>query len=208
MAKQREHTNVCVVESRWWRAKNTSVRNVFELLSDLHTGSSNGYEYEMANSRVGFKEVVERQLANPNVNYMTLATHGSGQGLTLFNDDGISRSVLRNILKRTDDHRNLVGLHLGSCSFFNKNIAEFLYDEDISPWWVAGYEESVSWVESTSLDFLFFNKILEHDDELDDPVKTIRTVTSELAADCGGLVERLSFQVFICLPHKSTERIL
>lgn len=204
----RSHTNICVIESRWWEAKNTSVRGIFDLLSDIHTHSHNGYEYEMANSRAGFQEVVERQLTNPKCNYLTIATHGSHKGLKLFNEEGISRAMIRNILKRDERGRNLVGLHLGCCSFLDERLADFLFERDISPWWIAGYGHTVSWVEATSLDFLFFNKLLEHDDNFKSPIKTIKRVADMLRKECGGLVEKLDFQIYTGVPDKFVEKLL
>jgi len=42
---QRKKTNICVIESKWWAETNTSVRGMFDLLADLHTGTPHGYEY-------------------------------------------------------------------------------------------------------------------------------------------------------------------
>ena len=155
------HTSVSVIESRWWQASHESVRPLFELLSELHTGSSNKFDYEMCNSKAGFREAIERQLGNPECSYLSLNTHGNKQGLQLFNEEGVSRTVLRNAFHRESEQRNTAGLHLGCCSFLSSVLAEFMYQADISPWWIAGYGEKINWVESTSLDFMFFNKLLE-----------------------------------------------
>jgi hypothetical protein len=179
---------------------------MFDLLSDLHTGSHHGYEYEMANSRAAFQESVARHLRNENCNYLYVASHGNDTGLSLFNDDGISRTLIRNLLKRHSDERYLAGLYLGSCSFISKDIIAFLYEEDISPWWVAGYNKEIGWIESTAFDFLCFNKILsEMPKYADDPVRIIRKVAEQLDGECGGLTKKLGFQIYLCERSKIVE---
>ncbi|MGP0059791.1 MAG: hypothetical protein ACLPID_10945 [Beijerinckiaceae bacterium] len=209
MGNSLKHSNLCVIESRWWQSRNTSVRGMFELLSDLHTGSHHGYEYEMVNSRTGFQESVGRLLQYERCNYLYIATHGEESGLAMFNDDGISRAVIRNLLKKHQEERNLVGLYLGSCSFLQPELVEFLYEEDISPWWIAGYSRKIDWIDSTALDFLCFNKILSEERNLsDNPVKLIRKVAKQLSAECGGLIRKLGFQIYLCEQHPKIDELL
>ena len=87
MKREREHTNICVIESKWFDEANTSVRGVYELLADLHVGTPHAYNYEMSNSRAGFVEALQRQLRCDDSNYISIATHGTKRGLKLFNED-------------------------------------------------------------------------------------------------------------------------
>jgi hypothetical protein len=208
---QRKKTNICVIESKWWGETNTSVRGMFDLLADLHTGTPHGYEYEMSNSRAGFVEALERQLKSDDSNYIAIAAHGTRQGLKLFNEDGVSKTVIRNILKNDDPPvgRNVIGMHLGCCSFLNRHSIEFLNREDISPWWIAGYYKEVDWVESAALDLIFFNKLLSIDnDARANPTTTIRNVASKIARECSGLVKRLGFQIYLLEPGYEVQELI
>jgi hypothetical protein len=130
------------------------------------------------------------------------------------NEDGVSAAVIREILKNDDLHegRNIIGMHLGCCSFLNRSAVEFLRgddEEDIAPWWIAGFNKRVDWIEATALDFLFFNKLLDNDKNATaNPVKTIRNVASGMMRECRGLARRLGFQIYLLEPDCAVEAIL
>jgi hypothetical protein len=204
---ERKHTNICVIESRWWNAKNTSVRAIFELLADLHTGSPHGYEYEMANSKGGFLESFKRQVNKKQYtarcHYLTISTHGSDKGLEMFNGDSISRIDLKEILKK-DERRSLIGLYLDCCNFLSEDLVRHLYEGEISAWWIAGYTKKADWIESLALNFIFFNKLLTHDKSVTaNPVKTIKKVASEIKKECDGLTEKLGFKIYALEEEKN-----
>ncbi len=192
----RKHTNICVIESRWEQNKNTSVRSVFELISDLHCGTHHAFEYEMANNKNGFIETIKRQLDNKLINYIIIETHGNNGNITLHNKEEITRTILRNSLIR-DNNRNLIGLHFGSCSFIGDDLALFLYEGDISPWWISGYGEDVNWIDALAFEFLFFNMIISKDRENKNSIKVIEEVCGKIKNECAGLIKRLKFQVYI-----------
>ena len=52
---------LAVVESRWERKKNYSIRSIFDLISDLSYGDTHGYHYEMVNDERALREIVSRQ---------------------------------------------------------------------------------------------------------------------------------------------------
>ena len=211
MKSKRKHTNICVIESRWWREKNTSVKVIFDVLADMHTGSPHGYDYEVANNRAGFEETLKRQLKNDDSSYIAIATHGSRQGLELFNDEVVSRAVIRNILKNDclPEGRNTIGVHLGCCTFLDRSAAEFLNRGDIGPWWLAGYSKSVDWIESTALDLMFFNKLLLVDNNVTaNPVATIKKVAFKIAKESNGLAKRLGFQIYLLEPGSEIQELI
>lgn len=188
-------SGLAVLESRWWKNSNTSVRGVFDLIIDLNFDSHHDYDYEMVNSKAAFTESFQRYALDKKTNFISIASHGCREGIQLYNNDIVSRSIIRNILKRDTNIRCLSGLHLGSCFFGAKNLARFLFEEDISPWWVAGYSKRIDFARSTALDFIFFNEILEGD--ADDPVKTIKKVSKFLRAKAGGLCDSLQFGIYM-----------
>lgn len=191
----KKHTNICVLETRWWTGRNTSLRPIFELISDIHCGDHHSFEYEMINNIGGFSETFSRQINNALVNYLVIAAHGDEQNIYLYNNQSISRTLIRNKLKK-DDNRQLVGLHFGSCSFLNENLARFLYGKDISPWWISGYGGKVDWIDASAFEFFFFNKILKMDLNQNHPTENIDNVCKQLWEQCPGLIKKLKFQVY------------
>jgi hypothetical protein len=199
-----KNCHLCVIESRWWDRSNTSVRGIFDLLSDLRTGSPHGYDYEMANSRAAFTESITRNMKKESCNYLYIASHGDANELSLYNDENVTRAVLRNALKKDHGDRNLCGLYFGSCSFVNQDTANFFYEENITPWWIAGYSKKIDWISSTALDFMVFNKLLSGGDQaLDNPVPHIKKVARQLNQECAGLMKKLGFQIYLCEPQQN-----
>ncbi len=187
--------NIAVLESRWWEGKNTSVRGMFDLLSDLYCDNHHAYHYEMCNSGAALKEALSRYVnKDEDTHYISIASHGSETGLSLYNKDSISRAEIRNILKRDSSNRAVAGIHFGSCLFGTEELAIFLHAEDISPWWIAGYGATVDFVKSTMLDLLFFQELLNH--KRKDPVRQIHEVSQSLIETVPGLIKALDFGVY------------
>lgn len=194
--KKKIHTGLAVLESRWDDDRNLSIREIFNLISDIHTNSSHSYDYEMVNSRVAFIEAFRRYRSLERTNYLSIHCHGNEQGLCMSNKDSISRAILRNCLKG-DENRYLSGLHIGACSFINSSLVEFLYCGDISPWWIAGYGKDIDFIESTGLDFIFFHKLISFNgykklSEID----KIRIVSNQMSEEMPGLIKKLDFCIF------------
>lgn len=84
-----------------------------------------------------------------------LATHGSPTGRLWTLEERIPLDELARLLKKAS---SLVGLHLGSCSLGQeKNLAKLIKETRLR--WVAAYDQEVPWLESTSLDLLFWSWI-------------------------------------------------
>lgn len=52
--------DLAVIESRWWRQGNSSVRGLFDVLADIHEDNPASYHYEMFNNRASLNEIVRR----------------------------------------------------------------------------------------------------------------------------------------------------
>ncbi len=160
-------TKIGVVESRWHDAtngikKNTTVKPLFDFLSDLHYGNHHAYDYEMVGTQQAFVSALGRIAKSKATTVAYLAMHGSNEGLHLHGGDRITRTILKNTLLRiaNDKSSNLVGLYFGSCLFGSRALAEYLFKKDAAVTWIAGYQESVDFVSSSGLDLLFFNTLL------------------------------------------------
>jgi hypothetical protein len=160
-------TKIGVIESRWHDAtngikKNTTVKPLFDFLSDLHFGNHHAYDYEMVGTRAAFVDALSRIARSRATTVAYLAMHGSDSGLHLHGGDKISRTVLKNSLLQVsrEGGSNLVGMYLGSCMFGTHALADYLFKNDAPVVWIAGYQESVDFVSSSGLDLLFFNTML------------------------------------------------
>ena len=160
-------TKIGVIESRWHNAtngiqRNTTVKPLFDFLSDLHFGNHHAYDYEMVGTQDAFVSALERMARSRAITIAYLAMHGSDSGLHLHGGDRITRTILKNTLRRITQERDskLTGLFFGSCLFGSRALADFLFKHDTSVAWIAGYQESVDFVSSSGLDMLFFNTLL------------------------------------------------
>ena len=146
--------DLAVVESRWWDSSNDSVRGLFDMLAGLHRGNPFAYHYEMFSDADSLRGVVKRIARQKDIHNIYIAAHGTGDGNHIKAADGrISRVQLRNMLRGIHS-RTLHGLFLGTCNFGQQteNIVE-----DIGLTWIAGYRESVDWVNSSAMDLYFWN---------------------------------------------------
>ncbi|WP_189381979.1 hypothetical protein [Gemmobacter nanjingensis] len=179
-------TKIGVIESRWHDAangikKNTTVKPLFDFLSDLHFGSHHAYDYEMVGTQGAFVSALERISRSRATTVAYLAMHGSDTGLHLHGGDRISRTILKNILLRItrENGSNLTGLYFGSCLFGSRALADYLFKNDAPVTWIAGYQESVDFVASSGLDLLFFNTLMAV--RQDAPTLTKRQQIGEVA---------------------------
>jgi hypothetical protein len=101
------------------------------------------------------KEVISRLDGRTKPRLVYLASHGSELALAGPGKNIISRAVARNAFST---HR-FDGVYFGSCEFMNTKNAKFLLLESewISPWWFAGFSQSVPWITSTVFDIMFFD---------------------------------------------------
>ena len=160
-------TKIAVIESRWHAPgngirKNTSIRPLFEFLSDIHFGNHHSFDYEMVATQRALDEALRRLALGPGVTVAYLAMHGNEKGLHLHSGERVSRTHLKNTLRdiTAQNGAALSGLFLGSCLFGAKSLAEFVFQGDVNVTWIAGYNRSVEFVSATSLDLLFFNTLL------------------------------------------------
>jgi hypothetical protein len=151
----------------------------------------------MANSEVAIKEAIPRIASYRECRHLYIATHGDDKGLAFINNDRLTRTELRNLLRdiRETNGSTLRGLHLGSCLFGTDRLADFIYSDEICIKWIAGYSEVVPWIESATLELLFFNELLQHSDET--ASQAIKLTAEKLLKVARGLVKELGFGIFV-----------
>ncbi|MFH1278834.1 MAG: hypothetical protein ABIK65_10700 [Candidatus Eisenbacteria bacterium] len=84
-----------------------------------------------------------------------VATHGSRAGRLWTLEGTIPMVTLARILRPA---RSIAGLHLGSCNLGQPAILDGLVAKT-NLQWVAAYDQEVPWIESTTLDLLFWSWI-------------------------------------------------
>jgi hypothetical protein len=193
------HTGIAVIESKWFEGSNVSVRGLFDLVADLATDTPHGYHYEMASSEAALKEAIPRIAKDNTCRYLCLAMHGNRKGLQLINGDQVTRTELKNMLVRIRGQRGakLAGIHMASCIFGTQEIAEKLFSTPTELRWMAGYTETVDWIESSALDLLFFNYLADLDDMPLTEIQKIHAVARNLKKNVSGLVEKLGFGIYV-----------
>lgn len=194
---------LAVLEGKWWDEKNTSVRSIFDVLSDLMVGSTHGYYYEMFSGSDSLEGIVRRVGSWNAMKFIYIGAHGDEKGVygSLGPVEGwVSRTKVRNAILRLNGVENakVYGLYFGSCSFLTAANAEFILTstaDDALPSikWVAGYSDVVDWIDSTIVDLYFFRHLMDAEGTSLERVKH----TANLVRENLPLAATLGFQVYV-----------
>ncbi len=195
-------TGVAVLESKWWRKWNSSVRSSFEMISEQTKDNAHAYHYEMANSLAALDEAIPRIAGYRNCRYLYVATHGSAQGLDLFNGERVTIPYLKEVFLGLPQGSRLYGIYLASCAGCSESIAAELLEGDTGVVWIAGYKNAVNWLPSSALDMLFFSELITAEKQGEEA--KIRHVSERLRGLVPGLVTDLGFRIFM----KSRNKII
>lgn len=147
-------SHIAVVEGRWFKGRNVSVRSLFDLISDLHFDSPHEYHYEMFNNGAALTEILPRIVSTNNIYNVYLAAHGSAEGVFGSNGEVVSTETLGDIIDLTNESKGrLDSIYFGSCHFGHCDNLEDLIvkgrGEHIR--WLAGYTKSIDFIKSSML---------------------------------------------------------
>jgi hypothetical protein len=92
-----DHTHIAVLESKWFKNSNVSMRNLFELIADIGTENPNSYHYEMAGSPGAAIEAMSRIATYRKGRYLCIGTHADEKGLEFLNGTTLSRTMIRRV---------------------------------------------------------------------------------------------------------------
>ena len=148
-----------VIESRWWRESNDSVRGLFDVLAGIHVDNPFGYHYEMFNNTESIKEIIGRIAADPAIHHLYIAAHGSAKGISGAGDNVVRHDVLGRMLSDLRADR-LYGVYMGCCEI-GVRVEELINNSGLT--WLAGYTCDVDWVSSSVMDLLFWDIYLSRD---------------------------------------------
>jgi hypothetical protein len=197
-----QHTRIAVIETRWSRNQNVSVRPLFDLLSESWCAQPHGYHYEMAGSVVAAREAIARVANDERCRALYLAAHGVEAGLTLHNGETLAVSGLAASLHhvRRPLEKPLHGVFLSACETGTQAAAHAVLtkpDGHAAPIsWLAGYDRTVNWIDTFALEALFFNTWIRFQ-ENNTPERAAGIVAERLANEVGGLIQSLGFRLFV-----------
>lgn len=197
-------TTLAVIEGKWFRNQNISVRSLFDLISDLKFGSPHEYHYEMFNNAASLQEILGRLGSTDKVHNIYVAAHGSTDSITGSNEEDIGYIKVKNAIKQiSESNGRLNSIYFGSCLFgTHENLSSFLFEGHGNKIrWVAGYTKEINFVKSSMLDMLFWDIYLNC--EQGSPLSRIEFVTKTLKDQVGGLIDELGFKVLTRNLNKS-----
>ncbi len=189
-------SQLAVIEGKWSKRTNISVKGLFDILSDINFKTPHAYTYEMFCDSTSFNNITNRMGANSDIRYLYIGAHGN-QNLISGSGGDISKIQLKNALVKLNNGA-MEGLFLGSCLFGHEENGSFLLNppNNNNPpiKWIAGYTESIDWIDSSVLDLLFWNKFFYSDGT---PVERIRSVAKQIKQLVPGLIDELGFRIYI-----------
>jgi len=198
-----DRQELAVIEGRWNPDLNISVASTFDMLSDLLYGTPHGYFHHHFSNAQSLEHVIRHVASRQHLRFLYIGAHGNQTHIagSLGSDDGkVTRSQLKNILWKiwSQGLGHFDGLFLGACGFATNENAEMLLCGDKAPKslkWVAGYAETIDWVDSSLLDVLFFRRVLAAAGS--SPVERVKWAARDLEALAPGLCAKLGFNVYI-----------
>lgn len=156
------HTGLAVIESRWWEYGNDSVRPLFETLAGILYGNPHAVRYDMFAEKASLSQIINEVSQDGSYHSIYIGSHGDNGSIYGLGESKISRTELRNILIKANDHHSISGLYFGSCLIATAQNASFWLPDNYETGleWVAGYTTKVDWVDSSAVDMIFWSKYL------------------------------------------------
>lgn len=184
---------IAVIEGKWFKRQNTSVRGMFDLLSDIYCDSPHHYHYEMFNDGRTFREILMRLSAADGIHNIYVAGHGAENAIFGSNGEAISKTIIKNtIAEAAEKAGRLDSLYFGSCLFGTLDILKELIEAGSRIRWIAGYEKSIDFIDSSSFDWLFWNRYIRTEGTA---LERIYKTVDQIQRDGPGLIQRLGFRV-------------
>ena len=191
-------SQLAVIEGKWEKRSNISIKGLFDILSDIYFDSPHSYIYEMFCDAAALNNIIKQMGEDKQVRYIYVGCHGSLDSIS-GSGGKVSKTQLKNTLVRLSGNGSIIeGIFLGTCFFGQQENAEFLLipPKNNNPpiKWVAGYTESIDWIDSSVLDLLFWKKFFESSGT---PVERIRYAAQEIKRAASGLIEELGFCIYV-----------
>ena len=197
-----EHLGIAVFESQWYPRYQISVKPLFHFLSDVYCDRPDGFVYERFVGAQSFGEVHGYAIRQSRVRYIYIASHGEKDSIEAPNGDSISRQAIRDDICRhgAAKKRNRIrGLYLAACLFGgSRTMAALFEDTGEDPnrlQWIAGYRKSVDFLESSCLDLIFWQTLLDREESSE--LRRLSATRDHVVKNCQGLVKALGFGIWV-----------
>jgi hypothetical protein len=200
-------SGLVVLEGKWSKTDNISVKSLFDVMIDMNFDSPHGYYFNSFANAGSLKDILNDICGqHSRKKYLYVGAHGDESNI-FGSVKPITRTVFRNSLRELGGQ--IRGVFLGSCLFGHTYNAEFLFDDGVpsTVTWIAGYGEAVDWVESAVLDLLFWHTLfrLEKRKKKATKIDLIEQVCKQISKDAPGLAAKWKFQVFVRRQGPGTE---
>lgn len=151
---------LAILEGKWFKNKNVSVREVFAALFAIWTPNEDrAHHYEMFTNDAAFRDAILHAFGNGRAKTIYVAAHGDWNAIHGFHDQGITRAKIRHAFRSVNKSVARRGVYFGSCQFGTPKNAKFILGECDCIAWIAGYSTLIDWIDSTVLDMFFFRNL-------------------------------------------------
>lgn len=206
-------TDLAVIESRWERETNKSVKPIFDLITQGFLNNEfDAIPYERFISKSGLAEAIDYFNSNKNILTIYIGCHGDERRLCVGEYEKMDAKSLLEVIKmrRFEDRENPIkGMFVGSCYFGRKANAKILLGFDSPLTWFAGYRDEVDWGLSSLLDGFFMMEYVNI--RLRNVIQKYKTrntliyVCKSIRKHNSGLISNLKFSVYLKLKNAEQE---
>lgn len=138
------------------------MRPLFEAVAALHYDNPSSFLYDMFVNKASLATVFAARGRDKRTEVIYLASHGNENNIGPDEDNVISRTEVRNSLINANANGQVKGLFFGTCLTGNAAMAKFFLENASTKLeWMAGYRDSVHWIDGTAIDMIFFSKLAE-----------------------------------------------
>jgi len=191
---------LAVLETAEWfhKDRTTTVRPFMQLLTQIVYDNPSWFHYATFTGKDDFANTLEYLTRKNGVQYIYICTHGKGDKID-FPQGGVKNQPNITTWKKCFDkklNKSLSGVLFGGCEL--QSLAEKVSEEVQGNTWVAGYKESIDWVDASLLDMTFLRIMLSLHKFPKSQNKT-KTALAILDKDHGheSLREKLGFSVYM-----------
>ena len=151
-----------VAEGTWFEGTDISVKDLLDLLFKLQAMNPRyGYHREQFTTEESLREALKYAFAKGRPEVLYIAAHGDTKGIHGFHDDTVDRQIIKEAIAGVTGTTKR-GILFGSCLFGTEENAKFFLEDPackrIS--WIAGYSQSISWIDASILDLSFLQHLL------------------------------------------------
>ncbi len=210
--RSRMYSGLAVLEARWWKEKNLSVRPLFDTFSKINYSNADAYSYDMFCDENSFRINMQRLGADTATRYLYISCRGDEKQLMPNENNSISRSKLKFITSNANIRHTIRGVYFNS-SLSISRIAPYMLSETNALDWVIGYGGEAAWAEAAVVDLFFFNTLLMAEraragGPASPAVPLIEEVATAVRANLRGLAGRLRLQIFRRRKDGGIDRLL